>query len=94
MFVLVDSTRLNGATNRGLAGCLAMVVLAGPDQRQGPPSPSILQLFDQGAERPETLTDWDRAYLTALYRSAADTSAFLQEREVARRMARSFAHSP
>lgn len=89
MFVLVDSTRLNGATNLGLANYLAMVVLAGPDKRQAPPSPSILQLFDGGAERPETLTDWDRAYLAALYNSAPDTTAFLQEREVARRMARS-----
>ena len=88
MFIIVDTTRIGGVTNGALANYLSMVVLAEPDQRQPPPSPSILQLFVDGASRPAELTAWDRAYLTALYESSADTTAFLQEREVARRMAR------
>ena len=89
MVMLVDAEKIAGATNRALAAYLAMVVLAGPDQRQATPAPSILQLFDAGVERPDALTAWDRAYLSALYASAPDTHAFFQEREIARRMARS-----
>lgn len=89
MIILVDTTRLQGATIRALAEYLAMIILADPDARQPPPSPSILQLFD-GAEasRSDTLTDWDRVYLTALYSSSPARSAVQQEREIASRMAR------
>ena len=94
LFVLVDATRLNGVSNRALANYLAMVVLGGPDPARPPPAPSILQLFDEGAERTDVLTEWDRTYLVALYSSGADTNAVLQEREVARRMARTLLKMP
>jgi hypothetical protein len=72
MVVLVDARRLAGVSYGSLAAYLSMVVLGNvrPDQRADG-GVSILGLFREGRGRAEVatggLTEWDRAYLRALY---------------------------
>lgn len=72
MIVIVDTTRLSGISNRGLADYLSMVVLGNVRPDHGPVAlPSVLNLLaadgrasDQAAME---LSHWDQAYLEALY---------------------------
>lgn len=72
MFVLVDTSKLEGISNRSLAAYLSMIVLG--NVRQGHEDvrhPSILRLFDARFQEEGVatidLTNWDMSYLKSLY---------------------------
>jgi hypothetical protein len=70
--VVVDPDRTGGATFGQLADFVAIVTLARIDlDADFASSPTILRLFSktdsQGEGVPKQLTDWDRAFLKALY---------------------------
>lgn len=66
--IIVDVDRLGGASLVQLADYLTLVALAQVDGEADVSAyPTILNLFADPATAPETLTDWDRSYLTALY---------------------------
>lgn len=71
MFVVVDVTKVRGASNGSLAAYLAMVVFGNVRREHSDIAlPSILNLFDRSrAEGPTTggLTLWDQSYLRSLY---------------------------
>lgn len=67
--VVVDSGRLDGANLGQISDYIAMAGLAdfALDATFGD-APTILRLFTEPAEtRPKELTEWDRAFLSALY---------------------------
>jgi hypothetical protein len=86
VFVVVDKTRLQGVTRGQLADYVGMVALADlkPGAKLGDAA-TILRLFD-GAPRqaPSTMTDWDQAFLKALY--ATDQKMKLQRSQIAHQM--------
>lgn len=69
VLVIVDKTRIQGATIGQLADYLALVSFAEirPDAKLDD-APTILKLFD-GAPKaaPAALSDWDQAFLSSLY---------------------------
>jgi hypothetical protein len=69
--VVVDSRRTVGLTMEQLSDYIAMVGLADFSLKDGfGDAPTILGLFAQPPEkRPAELTSWDRAFLSALYRT-------------------------
>lgn len=78
--IVVDVRRVRGLTHGALASFVAMVALA-PMKLPPKPvaTPTITNLFsDSPAERETDLTTWDRAYLAALYKVAANRSADVQ----------------
>ena len=84
--VIVDSRKVAGISNGQLADYIAMTGLAevNPDAPTGT-APTILHLFDiPPAEAPIGLSDWDRAYLGALYHSQQESA--LQRDQIAARM--------
>ena len=89
-FVIVDANRLPGIDHdfAALADYVAMVTLAQVDpDAQTSGYPTILNLFAQDGEAApvRALTDWDIAYLRALYDVTREgRSASAQEGEIAR----------
>jgi hypothetical protein len=76
MLVIVDFDRIGDVRLGPLADYLAMVAVARPPMGSPPPSQSVLSLFSRPpGERAARLTDQDRSYLAALYRSPQDQSA-------------------
>ncbi len=73
VIVVVNDAQTGGATFGQLADYVAMVALAGSDlSADYANASSILRLFatsDAGTPPPARLTDWDQAYLKALYRN-------------------------
>jgi len=69
--VIVDGTKTNSAGLAPLTDYIAMVGLADLDLgAELGTDPTILRLFNAPADaRPAGLTAWDRAFLTALYRT-------------------------
>ncbi len=91
VFVIVDQSRLQGATREQLGDYIAMVSLA---QLEADPqladAPSILTLFERDARTaPDGASDWDTAFLNALYRT--DQKSVLQRTLIAREMVREIA---
>jgi hypothetical protein len=90
--VVVDMRRTSGAAPQALADYLAMAALVqlNPDADMSG-FPSILNLFadsPEGESAPTAMTDWDLAYLQALYgMTRAAVNARQQRGEIARRMA-------
>lgn len=73
-FVILDITRMEGATFQQVGDYIAMVALAQIDPDADTSSfDTVMNLFDDPAHS-ENLTDWDQAYLRALY------GAYLNER--------------
>ena len=73
-FVILDITKMEGATFQQVGDYVAMVALAQIDPDADTSSfDTVMNLFDDPAHS-ETLTDWDQAYLSALY------GAYLNER--------------
>lgn len=69
VIVIVDANKLNGISAQQLADYIAMVSLAQIDpEAETSAYATILNLFDD-AGPPQTLTDWDLAYLQGLYGS-------------------------
>lgn len=88
VFVIADQVRLHGLTIGQLADYVSMVGFAKlePDARLGN-APSILRLFDEPTQTvPSGLTDWDQAFLKALY--ATDRRSKLQRGQISRAMVR------
>ena len=73
MIILFDRDKVQGKTLRQLAGYTVMRVFARTRDAKGPDAPnSILTLFDSDvAAPPDGLTQFDRAYLAALYEGPA-----------------------
>jgi hypothetical protein len=87
--VIVDGQRASGYPLEGLADYIALVTLAQIDPNgRTIEFPTILNLFASGAETaPPSMTEWDLAYLSGLYRSQRNAaSATQQVREISRRM--------
>ncbi|MBN8608684.1 MAG: hypothetical protein J0L81_17335 [Caulobacterales bacterium] len=87
VIIVVDATRAAGVNRDSLADYIAMVALAQLDLTADTSAyPSILNLFGEG-QRPTTLTEWDRAYLTSLYGARRNSySSGAQERDISREM--------
>ena len=96
--VVLDGRALAGLTVVQLADYAAMRAFAKTDpSRLGKPAaPTILTLLDTpiGGAVPITLTEWDLAYLKALYGSTANRLAGQQSGEMAQKMAKDLKGSP
>ena len=80
MSIVVDVPGVTGVRLNVLADYLAFVALARPALTVGRGNaPSILTLFPVRDDGPAGLSDWDRAYLTALSASPPDRSAKVQQ---------------
>jgi len=86
VIIIVDATRLNGATWQQLADYLAIVSLAQIDPNANPAAfDSILNLFGNPSAY-SGLTDWDRSYLRALYSIDLERVPHAQRNEVISRI--------
>jgi hypothetical protein len=67
-----------------------------PSRLEKPAAPTILTLLDtpNGGAVPITLTEWDLAYLKALYGSTTNRLAGQQSGEMAQKMAKDLKGSP
>lgn len=89
--VIVDVNKIRGRSNEALASFIAMVALA---PLKLPPravaTPTITNLFTAASaeDRPDDLSEWDRAYIAALYKTAADRTAKAQSGAMTARIAR------
>ncbi len=87
VFVIVDSTQLDGISLGQVADYIAMVALAEIKTGVRPAdSPTILNMFDAPQVAPPRLSDWDRAYLKSLY--TTDQKSKLQRTLITREMVR------
>lgn len=85
--VLVDSKKVEGRPLAPLAAHIAMVALAPMEMPDAPLGmPSIANLFDGGGTATD-LTEWDLAYLEALYDIIPARPGSSQRRTVARQVA-------
>jgi hypothetical protein len=85
--ILVDVNRAEGTRLDALAAYVAMIALA--PSRMPPRElavPSITNLFTADRDRSD-LTEWDRAYLEALYTGANQRTSFVQRAAMVGRMA-------
>lgn len=74
VFIVIDVDLLGGTTITQLADYVAMVALAQVDARSPTAGlPTVLNVFDAPTTTPG-LTDWDLAYLQALYRAEPNRS--------------------
>ena len=89
--VVVDVNRVRNLSHDALASFVAMVALAPLKLPPRPvETPTITNLFsDTPDDRAEDLTEWDRAYLAALYKTAANRSANTQRSSMTAKIARS-----
>lgn len=89
--IIVDPARLNGLNWQQLADYIAMVALAEPTPGVSGEADSILSIFsERDAQRvgPGELTDWDRAFLKALYESDSAQNAAAQRKDITLRLIR------
>lgn len=87
--VIVDATRAQGYMLESIADYIAMVTLVQIDPGSSTANyNTILNLFTADPEvAPVTMTDWDMAYLQALYRSTRNpASVTAQLSDISRRM--------
>lgn len=89
--VVVDARRVQGAQLAALADYIAFVALAQINPSASTADyPTILNLFNgtqTNASGPAALTQWDQAFLDALYRTQRNASSQRQQKaEIARRM--------
>ncbi len=90
--IVVDTRKAAGMKFRRLAGYLAMASLGQMDPDADLAGfPTVLNAFSSSkeeAEKFEDLTEWDVAYLRALYSAASDRYGLAQRGEITRRMGR------
>lgn len=90
--VIVDTSRIAGATPQAVADYLAMATLVQLDPKADmTPFPTILNLFatPDGQAPPAAMTDWDMAYLQGLYSARRDAAnARAQRSDIANRIVR------
>lgn len=90
-FVVFDLDSVEGLTLLQIADYAAMRTLARTDAAAAPARRSILGLFDArdtAAAPAGELTDWDAAYLRALYRTGRTLTGRQQRSDIARTMRR------
>lgn len=96
--VVLDARSLAGLTVVQLADYAAMRAFAktDPSRLAKPVAPTILTLLDtpMGGAVPITLTEWDLAYLKALYGSTTNRLAGQQSGEMQRKMAQDLKDAP
>ena len=96
--VVVDSKALAGLTVVQLADYAAMRAFARTDPSRASASgaPTILNVIDapMNSAVPITLTEWDLAYLKALYASPGNRLAGQQRRDMQRTMAKELSKQP
>jgi hypothetical protein len=87
--VVIDQNAANGNSFGQLADYVAMRAVGGAREPRGgaEAGATILTLFRAPAEAPPELTELDRSYLTALYRSRPDQSSMQQMSQISRLMA-------
>lgn len=96
--VVLDVSRIGKINFPALAGYVAMVSLVqtSPDAEFAG-VPTILRLFsdrDAGLLPAEGMTDWDRAFLKALYKAPRDAKRItIQERDISRAMQEALAET-
>lgn len=90
VFVIVDTTRLQGVSKEQLGDYVAMVSLAEIKSGHRADSATILNLFSAPAGAPVRMSDWDQAYLKALY--VTDQKSTLQRALIANEMVREIVH--
>jgi hypothetical protein len=88
--VVLDLSKIDGVPLPALADYLAMVSMAQVDPRSDyTGQETILNLFQDPANAPGEMTDWDHDYLKALYTARTDrATATSQEQAVANELAR------
>ncbi len=85
--VLVDVNLATGYKLDAIAAYVAMAVLSQASLRQkADPALSILGLFNAGAVRPDDLTPYDRALLSAIYKAPTNRSGRAQRGAIAARI--------
>lgn len=92
VIVIADQKRMHGVTLGQFADYVAMIAFAQlePGAQLGD-APTVLKLFDGAPQSaPAGLTDWDRAFLKALYTTAQNTK--LQRSQIAGAMVRQILH--
>ena len=96
--VVIDSDSLSGLTVTQLADYAAMRAFArtDPGRLEKSAAPTILTILDapMGSEVPVTLTQWDLAYLKALYSSTENRFAGQQRHEMSRKMEKDLSREP
>jgi hypothetical protein len=91
VFEIVDAKRTAGVDLRQLTDYAAMMGLSNIDiDVDVGDAPSILQLFSPARSAASGLSNWDTAYLTALYQT--DQSSRSQRIEIAQRVAEAVTH--
>lgn len=65
--IVIDDAALDQTSFAQLSDYVAMVALAQVDPDTRPSAPSILGIFEPGVAPQSTLSDWDQAFLQALY---------------------------
>jgi hypothetical protein len=93
VFIVADSTALTGKTLRLIADDMVMLALSQPKSLDGcNVLPSVIDAFAKspcpGRDPPGGLTPADHAYLTALYSADPEGRKTIEERDIARRMAK------
>lgn len=96
--IVLESSALDRASFGQISDYIAMVALAQIDPEAAPEVPSILNLFRDAPAAEPGLSAWDRAYLSALYRtdqmaSNPDTNLSTIGRVIARDLAGTEAES-
>ncbi len=85
--VLVDVNLATGYKLDAIAAYVAMAVLSQASLRQkADPALSILGLFNAGEARPEDLTPYDRALLSAIYKAPTNRAGRTQRGAIAARI--------
>jgi hypothetical protein len=89
--IIVDVNRVRGISDDALASFVAMVALA---PLKLPPravqTPTITNIFSDAPDSREVdLTEWDRAYIAALYKTPANRTANMQQGAMTAKIARS-----
>jgi hypothetical protein len=88
IIVIVDAQQIKGISLGELSDYVALVALSNPPAERRASSNSILSMFE-GPRVPGStyqLTDYDRSFLSGLYRSAMDKSAKAQRATIVSRM--------
>lgn len=96
-FIVFDLEALEGLTLLQIADHAAMRAFARTDGAGLPQRRSILTIFadrEAGAEPVPELTNWDAAYLRALYRTSNEVTAHQQRSSMLRAMRRELASAP
>jgi len=89
--IVIDDAALEQTSFSQLSDYVAMVTLAQVDPDTRPSAPSILGIFEPGIVGETTLSDWDQAFLQALYQthqrnSLPHADSTLIARSLARRL--------